>query len=96
METLKINVEDAQRNYDRQKALFDGKAISQTDLESYEKTLNTAKASYDSGEASVETAKASIETAKANLEAQKVTLANYQDTLKNTIRSSTYKWYNKR
>jgi multidrug efflux pump subunit AcrA (membrane-fusion protein) len=85
MQTLKINVDDAQRNYDRQKALFDGKAISQTDFESYEKTLNTAKASYNSGEASIETAKASIETSKASLEAQKVTLANYQDNLKNTI-----------
>lgn len=85
METLKINVDDAQRNYDRQKALFDGKVISQTDFESYEKTLNTAKASYNSGQASIETAKASIETAKASLEAQKVTLANYQDNLTNTV-----------
>ena len=65
MEKLKINVDDAQRNYDRQKTLFEGKAISQTDLETAEKTLNSAKADYDSGNASIQTAQANIETAEA-------------------------------
>ena len=56
MEKLKINVDDAKRNYDRQKALFEKKAISQTDFEAAEKTLNTAQADYNSGNASIETA----------------------------------------
>jgi multidrug efflux pump subunit AcrA (membrane-fusion protein) len=85
MEKLKINVDDAQRNYDRQKTLFDRKAISQTDLESYEKTLNTAQADYNSGNASIETAKANIETAKANIEAQKVNIEKYQSDLGNAV-----------
>jgi len=78
LEKLQINVDDAKRNYDRQKALFEVKAISQTDLEAVEKTLNSAKADYNSG-------LASIETAKANIGAQSVTIANYQDNLNNTI-----------
>jgi len=78
MEKYKISVDDAQRNYDRQKALFDKKAISQTDLESAEKTLKSAQADYDSGNAS-------IQTAQANIAAENVTIANYQDTLSNTV-----------
>ena len=69
MEKLKINLDDAKRNYDRQKALFEKKAISQTDFEAAEKTLNTAQADYNSGNAS-------IETSKANIEAQKVSISN--------------------
>jgi len=78
MEKYKVNLNDAQRNYDRQKALFDKKAIAQTDLEAAEKTLNNAQADYDSGNAS-------IETSKANMEAEKVTISNYQDNLNNTV-----------
>ncbi|WP_315067730.1 efflux RND transporter periplasmic adaptor subunit [uncultured Clostridium sp.] len=78
LEKLKINVDDAQHNYDRQKTLFDSKAISQTDLEAAEKALNSAKADYDSGNAS-------IDTANANLEAQKVTLEKNQSDLANTV-----------
>ncbi|EHI98607.1 efflux transporter, RND family, MFP subunit [Clostridium sp. DL-VIII] len=84
LEKLKINVDDAQRNYDRQKTLFDNKAISQTDLETAEKTLNSYKADYDSGNASIQTAQANIETAKANIQAQQVTLEKYQSDLANT------------
>lgn len=78
LEKLKINVDDAQHNYDRQKTLFDSKAISQTDLEAAEKALNSAKADYDSGNAS-------IDTANANLEAQKVTFEKNQSDLANTV-----------
>ena len=85
LQRYKINVDDAQRNYDRQKQLFDSKAISQTDLEAAEKTLNSAKADYDSGNASIQSAQATIETNKANLEVQKVTLAKNQSDLANTV-----------
>ncbi|EKQ52216.1 MULTISPECIES: efflux RND transporter periplasmic adaptor subunit [unclassified Clostridium] len=78
LEKFKVNLDDAQRNYDRQKTLFEGNAISQADFEAAEKTLNNAKADYDSGNAS-------IGTSQANIEAQKVTIANYQDNLKNTV-----------
>jgi multidrug efflux pump subunit AcrA (membrane-fusion protein) len=84
LQKLKILMDDAQRNYDRQKALFAGGAISQSDFETAQKSLNTAKADYNSGEASIETSKASIETSKASLEAQKVTIQKYQSDLANT------------
>ena len=47
MEKLKINLDDAKRNYDRQKTLFEKEAISQTDFEAAEKTLNNAQADYE-------------------------------------------------
>ncbi|WP_459478847.1 efflux RND transporter periplasmic adaptor subunit [Clostridium saccharoperbutylacetonicum] len=78
LQKLQINLDDAQRTYNRQKTLFDGKAISQTDLEAAEKALNNAKADYNTGEAS-------IETSKANLEAQNVSIAKYQSDLANTV-----------
>lgn len=78
LQKLQINLDDAQRTYNRQKTLFDGKAISQTDLEAAEKALNNAKADYNTGEAS-------IETAKANLESQNVSIAKYQSDLANTV-----------
>ena len=78
MEKLKINVDDAKRNYDRQKTLLEKKAISQMDFEAAEKSLNTAQADYNSGNASVE-------TSKANIEAQKVNIQKYQSDLANTV-----------
>ncbi|BCZ45063.1 hemolysin secretion protein D [Clostridium gelidum] len=78
MEKFKINVDDAKRNYDRQKALLEKKAISQMDFETAEKTLNTAQADYNSGNAN-------IETSKANIEAQKVSIQKYQSDLTNTV-----------
>lgn len=85
LQKLQILMDDAQRNYDRQKTLFDGGAISKTDLESSEKVLNTSKADYSSGLASIESAKASIESSKASLEAQKVNLQKAQSDLANTV-----------
>ncbi|CUU48020.1 efflux RND transporter periplasmic adaptor subunit [Clostridium beijerinckii] len=85
LQKLQILMDDAQRNYDRQKTLFDGGAISKTDLESSEKALNTSKADYSSGLASIESAKASIESSKASLEAQKVNLQKAQSDLANTV-----------
>ena len=78
MEKFKINVDDAKRNYDRQKALLEKKAISQMDFETAEKTFNTAQADYNLGNAS-------IETSKANIEAQKVSIQKYQSDLTNTV-----------
>lgn len=78
LEKLKVNLDDASRNYNRQEALFEKKAIAQTDLEAAEKTLKTAQADYDSGNAS-------IQTATANIEAERVTISNLQDTLSNTV-----------
>jgi multidrug efflux pump subunit AcrA (membrane-fusion protein) len=78
MEKYKVNLNDAQRNYDRQKALLEKKIIAQTDLEVAEKVLNSAQADYDSGNAS-------IETSKANMASEQITISNYQDNLNNTV-----------
>jgi len=78
MEKLKNNLDDAKRTYDRQKTLFESEAISKSDFEAVEKTLNNAQADYDSGNAT-------IETSKANIEAQKISISNLQDTLNNAV-----------
>ena len=78
MEKLKNNLDDAKRTYDRQKTLFESQAISKSDFEAAEKTLNNAQADYDSGNAT-------IETSKANIEAQKISISNLQDTLNNAV-----------
>ena len=78
MEKLKNNLDDAKRTYDRQKTLFESEAISKSDFEAAEKTLNNAQADYDSGNAT-------IETSKANIEAQKISISNLQDTLNNAV-----------
>lgn len=46
----KISKEDAQRNYDRQKALFDKKVIAEAELQNFEVSLNTAKEAVESAE----------------------------------------------
>lgn len=78
LEKIKLNLDDTQRTYDRQKILLESGAISKVDFDSAEKALNSAKADYKSG-------LASIESAKANIALQNVTIANYQDSLKNTV-----------
>jgi len=78
LEKIKINLDDTQRAYDRQKTLFESGAISKVDFDTAEKALNSAKADYQAGIVS-------IATAKANIALQNVNIANYQDSLKNTV-----------
>jgi len=78
LEKIKLNLDDEQRTYDRQKTLFESGAISKVDFDSAEKALNSAKADYKSG-------LTSIESAKANIALQNVTISNSQDSLKNTV-----------
>lgn len=46
----KISKDDAQRNYDRQKALYDDKVIAAADLQSFEVALKTSKEAVDAAE----------------------------------------------
>lgn len=46
----KITKEDAQKNYDRQKSLFDKKVIAEAELQNYEVALNSAKEAVESAE----------------------------------------------
>lgn len=75
---LKTSLDDATRNYDRQKNIYDKGGISKADFETAEKTLSNAQADYEAGNVS-------IQTAEANINAQKVSLSNLQDNLNNTV-----------
>jgi RND family efflux transporter MFP subunit len=75
---LKTSLDDATRNYDRQKNLYDKGGISKVDFEAAEKTLSNAQADFETGNVS-------IQTAEANINAQKVSLSNLQDNLNNTV-----------
>jgi len=77
LQKMQLNVEDAQRTYDRTKELFDGGAISKVELESSETTLRNAKID-------LETEKAIIETAKANVMTDQIDLKNLTESLTNT------------
>lgn len=46
----KIAHDDAKRNYDRQKALYDNKVIAEAELQSFELALNTSRESLDAAE----------------------------------------------
>ncbi len=46
----KISKDDAQRNFDRQKALFDDKVIAAAELQTYEVALNSAKEAVETAE----------------------------------------------
>ena len=78
LKKFKTNLDDATRNYDRQKNLYEKGGISKADFEAVEKTLSNAQADYEAGNVS-------IETAKANIEMQKVSIGNLQDNLNNTV-----------
>jgi len=78
LKKLKISLDDANRNYDRQKTLYEKGGISKADFEAAEKTLNNAQADYETGNVT-------IETSKANIEVQKVSIANLQDNLNNAV-----------
>lgn len=75
---LKTSLDDATRNYDRQKNLYDKGGISKADFEAAEKTLSNAQSDLETGNVS-------IQTAEANINAQKVSLSNLQDNLNNTV-----------
>lgn len=78
LKKLQITLDDAKRNYERQKNLYDKGGISKADFETAEKTLNTAQVDYEAGEVSIQSAQASIEV-------QKVSIANLQNNLNNTV-----------
>lgn len=46
----KISRDDAQRNYDRQKSLYDSKVIALAELQGYEVALNTANEAFEAAE----------------------------------------------
>ncbi len=75
LEALKAAMEQAQRNYDMQKKLFDDKVISRSEFNIADANLKTSRANFigavqaiKSTEANVEGARASVQSAVANLQ----------------------------
>lgn len=75
LEALKAAQEQAQRNFDMQRKLFNDKVISQSEFNIADANLKTASANYNaalhaikSSEANVQGARAGVQTAYANLE----------------------------
>jgi RND family efflux transporter MFP subunit len=65
----KINLDQAQRDYDRTRALFDAGAVSQSDLDNATDRLNTAEKQYDSATGpAIDQAQAAVSTARANID----------------------------
>lgn len=78
LQKFQTAVENAQRDYDRNKTLLEHDTISKVTFEGSETALKNAKTDYDSENANIETLKASVESSK-------VSIANLQDSLKDTI-----------
>lgn len=68
---IQMNLENAQRDFDRQKALLDQGAIS--------------SAVFENSEAALKAAKVSLEVSKANIQTNQVTVENLRSSLSNTI-----------
>jgi len=54
LQSLEINLESAQRSYDRMKQLFDSQAIAKSDFQNAETALKTAKANLNSANVNIE------------------------------------------
>jgi HlyD family secretion protein len=67
LESFKARAEQAERQYKRQKQLFDDKVISRLEYEQAENAWLTAKADYAAAQQTIKSGKASVQSAQANL-----------------------------
>lgn len=84
-EKMQTNYESAQRDYDRKKSLYDQGALSKSDLDSAETTLENAKTDLASAQNSIESAKLNIDAQNANIKTAQVSLDTQNNSLQNTI-----------
>ena len=68
LESFKARAEQAERQYKRQKQLFDDKVISRLEYEQAENAWLTAKADYAAAQQTINSGKASVQSAQANLQ----------------------------
>lgn len=68
LESFKARMEQAERQYKRQKQLFDDKVISRLEYEQAENAYLTAKADYAAAQQTINSGKASVQSAQANLQ----------------------------
>lgn len=68
LESFKARMEQAERQYKRQKQLFDEKVISRLEYEQAENAYLTAKADYAAAQQTINSGKASVQSAQAQLQ----------------------------
>lgn len=68
LESFKARAEQAERQYKRQKQLFDDKVISRLEYEQAENAWLTAKADYAAAQQTINSGRASVQSAQANLQ----------------------------
>ncbi|MDW8803027.1 efflux RND transporter periplasmic adaptor subunit [Clostridium sp. A1-XYC3] len=78
------NLETAQRNYYRTKALFDQGAVSKVEFEASESSLKLAQADLESAKASSQSSSLSTETQRANIQKSQTDLNTLRESLQNT------------
>lgn len=67
LDALQANLTQAKQAYDRNKALYDQKVISQAEFEQFETTWRSAQANYNAAQQNIRSLKASVQTAQAGL-----------------------------
>ncbi len=67
IDALKAQMEQAQRTYDMQKKLFDGKVISRNEFNVAEANLRSAQANYNAALQGIKGGQASVQSARQNL-----------------------------
>lgn len=67
LEALQANLTQAKQAYDRNKALYDQKVISQAEFEQFETTWRSAQANYNAAQQNIKSLKATVQTAQAGL-----------------------------
>jgi HlyD family secretion protein len=66
-DAVKARMDQAERQYNRQKQLYDQKVISRLEFEQAENAYQTAKADYNAVQQSIKSSQASVQSARANL-----------------------------
>jgi HlyD family secretion protein len=67
LEALDAQLEQAQRNFDMQKKLYEEKVISKSEYNTAESAFKTAKANYNAGVQAIKSAGAGVQSAEASL-----------------------------
>ena len=67
LESLSATLKQAKQAYDRNKALFEQKVISQSEFEQFETSWRSAQANYNAAQQNIRSLKASVQTAQAGL-----------------------------
>ncbi|MBL0145255.1 MAG: efflux RND transporter periplasmic adaptor subunit [Chitinophagaceae bacterium] len=85
LDALNAQKEQAQRNYDRLKQLFDEKVISRSELDVADASLRSAKANYNAALQGIKGGSANVQSARAGVQQSLATLQRANKDLSRTI-----------